>query len=69
MNKELQLGKYEFYPNDRIQQLLEEILFELRLLRRGRRFAPEYTEDELDRLYKEMADDEVANPGIPVWEE
>jgi len=69
MSQELQLGKYEFYPNDRIQQLLEEILFELRQLRRSRRFAPAHSEDELDRLYKEMAEDEPANQDINVWEE
>jgi hypothetical protein len=62
MSQELQLGKYEFYPNDRIQRLLEELLFELRQLRRSRRFMPVYTDDELDRLYKEMAEHEAANP-------
>lgn len=61
---ELQLGKYEFYPDDRLQQLIEELLFELRQLRRSRRLAPEYTEDELDQLYNEMAEDETSNPNI-----
>jgi hypothetical protein len=67
MNQELQLGKYEFYPNDRIQQLFEEILFELRQFRRSRRFVPEYSDDELDRLYKEMAEDEAVNPNCFGW--
>lgn len=69
MSEELQIGKYEFYPNDRIQQLIEELLFELRQLRRGRRLMPEYTDDELERLYKEMADDEAANPDCHEWVE
>lgn len=30
MSQELQLGKYEVYPNDRLQQLIEELLYELR---------------------------------------
>jgi len=62
MSQELQLGKYEFYPNDRLQRLIEELLHELRQLRQSRRSRPEYTEDELERMYKEMAEDEAANP-------
>ena len=64
---ELQLGKYEFYPNDRLQQLIEELLFELRQLRRGRSLTPEYTDDELERLYKEMGADEAADPNYHEW--
>jgi hypothetical protein len=29
----------------------------------------EYSEDELDRLYKEMAEDETVNPDVDVSEE
>jgi hypothetical protein len=67
MSQELQLGKYEFYPNDRLQQLIEELLFELRRFRGSGRSKPEYTEDELDRMYKEMAADEAANPDYFEW--
>lgn len=58
----MQLGKYEFYPNDRLQQLIEELLYELRQLRRSKRLMPEYSEDEVERMYKEMEDDESADP-------
>jgi hypothetical protein len=67
MSQELQLGKYEFYPNDRLQQLIEQLLHELRRLRRSGRSKPEYTEDGLDRMYKEMADYEAANPDCFEW--
>lgn len=67
MSQELQLGKYEFYPNDRLRQVIEELLYELRQLRRGRRLAPEYSDDELELMYKEMAEDEAANPDCFEW--
>lgn len=69
MSQELQIGKYEFYPNDRLQQLIEELLFELRQLRRSRSPAPEYTDDELERLYKEMAEEEANDPDIYDWKD
>ena len=69
MSQELQLGRYEFYPNDRLQQMIEELLFELRRFRRSGIPKPEYTEDELSRMYKELADEEAANPDYFEWVE
>lgn len=59
---ELQLGKYEFYANERLQQLIEELLYELRQRRRGRRLLLEDSDEEIERAYKEMAEYEAANP-------
>ena len=67
MSQELVLGKYEFYPNDRLQRLIEELLFELRRIRRGRRIDTEPSDDELERLYEEMAAYEAANPDCHEW--
>lgn len=69
MNQELQLGKYEFYPNERLQRLIEELLYELKQLRRSKSSMPEYSEDELERMYKEMAEDEAANPDCHEWKD
>lgn len=65
----ISVGKYEFYPNDRLQRLIEELLHELKQLRRSKNSTPEYSEDELDRMYKEMADDEAADPDCHGWKE
>jgi len=67
MSQELQLGKYEFYPNDRLQQLIEELLFELRQRRLSRRLLLEDSDEELERGYKEMAEPEAANPNCYDW--
>ncbi len=56
MSQELQLGKYEFYPYDRLQQLIEELLSELKQLRRSRRLLDEDSDEELERGYREMAE-------------
>ncbi len=67
MSQELQLGKYEFYPNDRLQELIEELLYELRQLRQSRIPMREYTDEELEREYNEMAEYEAANPDCYDW--
>lgn len=79
MNHELSLGKYEFHPNevglrsksrrDRIEWLMEQLLHELRELRRDRDLVPEYTDEELAEGYKAMADEEAANPNCYDWED
>jgi len=67
MNQELQLGKYEFYPDDRLEQLIEELLYELRRRRRQRRLLIEDSNEELESGYKAMAEYEAANPDCYDW--
>ena len=70
MNQELQLGKHEFYPNDR--QLLQELLFEIRELRRQLRKAKdsqEIADDVLEEWYRQLAEAEKAAPAYLNWAE
>ncbi len=80
MNQELPPGKYEFRPHDepgyrtrnrrdRIEWLMEQLLHELRELRRDRDLIPEYTDEELEEGYKAMAVEEAANPNCYDWED
>lgn len=66
MSQDLQLGKYEFYPNDRLQELIEELLYELRQWR-SRKLKAEYSDGDVERGYKEMAEYEAANPDCYDW--
>jgi hypothetical protein len=64
----LKLGKYEFYPNDR--HLLEELLHEIRELRRDlRRSLSSQVPDEtvLDNEYAHLAKAEEADPNYFDW--
>jgi len=64
MSEELQLGKYKFYPyDDKIQRLLDE----LERLNRKKKVADD--PDELDRLYRELADREAADPEYSDWKD
>lgn len=67
MNRELQLGKYEFYPNDKLRQLIEELLYELRRFGRSRRPLLEDSDEELERGYRDLAAYEAANPNCYDW--
>jgi hypothetical protein len=65
MSQELQIGRYEFYPDDRLEQLIEELLFELRRRRLERRLLLEESYEELESGYRAMAAYEAGQPGLP----
>ena len=68
MSQELQLGKYEFYPSDR--QLIDELLFEIRELRRELRKAKDAkagTDEEMEEGYRQLAEAEAADPNYFDW--
>ena len=68
MSQQLQLGKYEFYPSDR--QLIAELLFEIRELRRELRqtkAADAATNEEIEEGYRQLAEAEAADPNYFDW--
>jgi len=62
MNQKLKLGGFEFYPNDRVLQLTKEPLCKLKQLRRDKQLPSENLDENVERGYKEMVENKVANP-------
>ena len=78
MNQDMEIGKYEFHPNkepgsrtgnrrDRIEWLMEELIRELKQFRRERNEILEYTDEELEASYRELANDEEAEAKALEW--
>jgi len=62
MNQKLKLGGFEFYPNDRVLQLTKEPLCKLKQLQRDKQLPSENLDENVERGYKEMVENKVANP-------